>query len=259
MTTIIGTLPNILTNGTVADASQVMADFNFIVNQVNANAVAASASIPGTLLDVQLFAASGTYTPNANATKAFVFAVGGGGAGGGGPATGTNQIGLGTGGNGGAYGEMFISAGLTSQTVTVGASGLGVAGTTGGAGGSTSFGSLMVCAGGAGGGAAGPAAAFIVPAPGAFTGVSGSGNILVRVNGGLGGLCLAIGAAANDFLSGVGGSSFWSAGGAGSQGGNGGNSPNAGGGGGGGCTPPSTGASTGGSGGPGLLMVYEFA
>lgn len=35
---VIGTLPNILTNGATADASQVMADFNFIVNQVNANA-----------------------------------------------------------------------------------------------------------------------------------------------------------------------------------------------------------------------------
>lgn len=35
---IIGNLPNNLTNGTTADASQVMADFNFIVNQVNANA-----------------------------------------------------------------------------------------------------------------------------------------------------------------------------------------------------------------------------
>jgi hypothetical protein len=34
---IIGTLPNILMNGTTADASQVMADFNYIVNQVNAN------------------------------------------------------------------------------------------------------------------------------------------------------------------------------------------------------------------------------
>jgi hypothetical protein len=34
---IIGTLPNTLTNGTTADASQVMADFNYIVNQVNAN------------------------------------------------------------------------------------------------------------------------------------------------------------------------------------------------------------------------------
>ncbi|RQX81797.1 hypothetical protein DF034_17430 [Burkholderia anthina] len=35
---IIGTLPNILTNGTTADASQVMADLNYIANQVNANA-----------------------------------------------------------------------------------------------------------------------------------------------------------------------------------------------------------------------------
>ncbi|MCP3714886.1 hypothetical protein [Paraburkholderia sp. CNPSo 3281] len=36
---IIGNLPDNLQNGTTADASQVMADLNFIVNQVNANAV----------------------------------------------------------------------------------------------------------------------------------------------------------------------------------------------------------------------------
>lgn len=36
---IIGALPNNLQNGTTADASQVMADLNFIVNQVNANAL----------------------------------------------------------------------------------------------------------------------------------------------------------------------------------------------------------------------------
>ncbi|MCA8203201.1 tail fiber domain-containing protein [Burkholderia sp. AU33545] len=35
---IIGSLPATLQNGTTADASQVMADLNFIVNQVNANA-----------------------------------------------------------------------------------------------------------------------------------------------------------------------------------------------------------------------------
>jgi hypothetical protein len=35
---VIGTLPNNLQNGTTADATQVMADLNFIVNQVNANA-----------------------------------------------------------------------------------------------------------------------------------------------------------------------------------------------------------------------------
>lgn len=37
---IIGTLPITLTNGSTADATQVMSDFNFIVNQVNANATA---------------------------------------------------------------------------------------------------------------------------------------------------------------------------------------------------------------------------
>ncbi|MCO4881567.1 hypothetical protein VOI32_14045 [Paraburkholderia caribensis] len=35
---IIGTLPDNITNGTLADAAQVMANLNFIVNQVNANA-----------------------------------------------------------------------------------------------------------------------------------------------------------------------------------------------------------------------------
>ena len=39
---IIGTLPATLTNGTTADATQVMADLNWIVNQVNANAAAAA-------------------------------------------------------------------------------------------------------------------------------------------------------------------------------------------------------------------------
>ena len=41
---IIGVLPTILTNGTTADATQVMADFNFIVSQVNANAANAGAN-----------------------------------------------------------------------------------------------------------------------------------------------------------------------------------------------------------------------
>jgi len=35
---IIGTLPNTISNGQTVDATPVMADFNFIVNQVNANA-----------------------------------------------------------------------------------------------------------------------------------------------------------------------------------------------------------------------------
>jgi len=44
MTTIIGALPDNLTNGTTADASQVMANFNTIVSDVNTNAVAQGAN-----------------------------------------------------------------------------------------------------------------------------------------------------------------------------------------------------------------------
>ncbi|MFT4068928.1 hypothetical protein [Paraburkholderia sp.] len=47
---IIGALPVTLTNGTTADASQVMADLNFIVNAVNAGAQpAGNYSTAGTL------------------------------------------------------------------------------------------------------------------------------------------------------------------------------------------------------------------
>lgn len=44
MTTIIGSLPVTLTNGTTADATQVMSNFSFIVSQANANAAAAGAN-----------------------------------------------------------------------------------------------------------------------------------------------------------------------------------------------------------------------
>lgn len=42
---IVGTLPITLTNGTTADATQVMADLQFIVDQVNANALPAGTPI----------------------------------------------------------------------------------------------------------------------------------------------------------------------------------------------------------------------
>lgn len=51
---IIGSLPVTLTNGTVADATQVMSDFNFIVAQVNANAA--------TLANTPQLASANTFT-----------------------------------------------------------------------------------------------------------------------------------------------------------------------------------------------------
>src|SRR5215471_18127772 len=44
MATIIPALPYILSNGTIADANQVMADFNDIVSSVNANGAANGAN-----------------------------------------------------------------------------------------------------------------------------------------------------------------------------------------------------------------------
>lgn len=48
---IVGALPVTLTNGTTADASQVMANLNFIVNAVNANAQPAGSYSPAGTLD----------------------------------------------------------------------------------------------------------------------------------------------------------------------------------------------------------------
>lgn len=52
---IIGALPVTLTNGTTADANQVMTDFNFIVSQVNTNGASlASPAFTGTITGVNL-------------------------------------------------------------------------------------------------------------------------------------------------------------------------------------------------------------
>ncbi|AOI92536.1 hypothetical protein [Burkholderia pseudomultivorans] len=187
---IIGTLPANLQNGTTADASQVMADLNFIVNQVNANAMAAGSISPGSLVGIQVLTASGTYTPTTGATKAIVEGVGGGGAGGGAAATNSGQWAIGAGGSSGAYGKIFIASGLVTQTVTIGASGAGASAGTGGAGGQTSFGALLVCPGGPGGapGSAVTAASTSVFAPqtAGAAAPSGTGRFLFSTAGGNG-------------------------------------------------------------------------
>ena len=152
MPTIIGPLPVTLQNGTTADATQVMSDFNWIVNQVNANGLATGYISPGALVAVQVFTSSGTYTPNAAATKAIVEGVGGGGGGGGTQITGAASTAAGGGGGSGAYGKIWIPSGLATQTVTIGAAGGSTSGGGGIAGGTTSFGTLMSLPGGTGGG-----------------------------------------------------------------------------------------------------------
>lgn len=104
----------------------------------------------GRLLNVQVFAASGTYTPTAGTTTVIVEAVGGGGAGGGANATPAGEI---SGGSGGASGSHTLGrfVNTVSQTVTVGAGGTGVVAGDGNPGGTSSFGALLTAPGGLGG------------------------------------------------------------------------------------------------------------
>lgn len=107
---------------------------------------------PG-LINVQIFAASGTYTPTPGTAYARVRVWGGGGGGGGAlssAASATNA----TSGAGGSYGDAFVSqANLASQSITIGAAGVGgdATGSAGTAGGTSSFGAQVSSPGGNGG------------------------------------------------------------------------------------------------------------
>lgn len=112
-------------------------------------------SVNTSTVKVQVFTASGTYTPTAGMKTTVIECVGGGGAGGGASGA-VGFILAGQGGGGGAYARTYVTAAQVgaSQTVTIGAGGTpGSAGANaGGAGGDTSVGSLCVGKGGAGGG-----------------------------------------------------------------------------------------------------------
>lgn len=76
---IIGALPVTLTNGTTADATQVMSDFNWIVNQVNANAAPlantalTNANNNFTVVQTGVAATSGSHFPIASQVQNNVF------------------------------------------------------------------------------------------------------------------------------------------------------------------------------------------
>jgi hypothetical protein len=97
-------------------------------------------------------AGSKTYIVPAGATVLFVLVVGGGG-GSTGCDNGNFRAGAGGGGGGAALGLVNVASGATiSATVGAAGGGAAVAGTSGVAGGTTSFGSLMSASGGGGGG-----------------------------------------------------------------------------------------------------------
>ncbi len=181
MTTIIGPLPNIISNGQVADAVPVMSDFNWIVNQVNANGAPNNVNFPlpasGSLINVQTIASTGLYTPTTGTNSVIMWLVGGGGAGGGCPATNASQNAISTGGGAGGLLVVRLLSGFTGGTVTVGAGGTGVVGAQGNAGGATTF--AGYAAGGGGGGGISLATNTSASVRGTFGGsVAGSGLLL---------------------------------------------------------------------------------
>lgn len=208
------------------------------------------------LISVQTFTTSGTYTPSAGTKSVIVECQGGGAAGGGAAATGVSEYSIGAGGGSGAYCKGRYTTGFSGATVTIGIGGVAIEGYTGGNGGTTSFGALMSAPGGNGGGTAGPSAL-----PFAITGNVAcdiaTGGTIVNTKGAPGGYSIP---AATACVAGQGASSLLGMGGGiNSVGENGFAASGYGSGGGGATQGPSGSALFGGSGKPGVVIIYEYA
>jgi hypothetical protein len=109
----------------------------------------------GSVIDYQLFTATGTWTKPAGISANAIVFVEVWAAGGGGGMTGSNTDNTAGGGGGGSYGSLYKLASTLGATVsvTIGSGGTGAtgAGGTGGAGGNSSFGSIITTYGGEGG------------------------------------------------------------------------------------------------------------
>jgi len=217
----------------------------------------------GTLVNVQRFTSSGTYTPTAGATSAIVMAVGGGGGGGGSAATTSSQVALGGAGSAGAWGVARITS-LSSQTVTIGSAGSGgAAGANAGTnGGQTSIGTWLVCPGGVGG-PAGAATAItstnVNGVPAGFSGSpSSSGSLLEGSAGNVGTYALWGFNGAGSVNLGQGGNSRFGAGGFVANLGAGSSGNGFGAGGSGASGGASASAAAGGNGTAGYVIVYEY-
>ena len=164
-------------------------------------------------INVQTFAASGTYTPTPGMKYCQIECVGGGGGGGGAPATAPASVGGGGGGGSGAYSRKTVAAAVigVSQPVTIGAGGTAgnaAATNAGGAGGATSVAGICVAAGGSGG----TGYAMPIPSAGGAGGSAGGGTGDVMAAGAPGVSC---GGSIDGTATGggTGGSSFFGGGG----------------------------------------------
>lgn len=205
----------------------------------------------------QVFTSGGAYTPTAGMVYAWCRLVAGGGAGGGTIGV-SGQIANGSGGGGGAYSEALLTAAQigASQTVTIGAGGIGSTG-NGTNGSASSLGTLLTANGGSFGSTA-AASATLSTANGGVGGTAGTGDISIPgMTGGNGvsnGLVIGVSGAGGNSLLGAGGNSVIEAalgainGVAGSNYGAGGS----------GGVSLSLFNSTGGNGAPGVLIIEEY-
>lgn len=108
----------------------------------------------GRLIGVQVFTASGTYTPTPGMTSCIIEVQGGGGSSAGATNPSAGNVSLGSSGAAGAYAKgLFTAAAVgASKAVTVGTGGVSPVGGNGIAGGASAVGSLITAPGGLGGG-----------------------------------------------------------------------------------------------------------
>jgi hypothetical protein len=211
----------------------------------------------GRFLGVQVFAASGIYTPSSSLVGLVILeGVAGGGAGGGTQIMPSAQSAAGGGGQAGGYAKALLTSGFTGGiTVTVGAGGTGVSAGTGGAGGATSFGSLLTVPGGAGGGFG--SAGFSAPLTSGGGGIGAAvptttGQMIVATVGAAGSIGFTLGNAANQQVPGTGGGSPWGTSSIGGVAGYAAGGPGA-------IGFAGSSANAGGNGATGYLIVWEFS
>lgn len=209
---------------------------------------------------IQVFTASGTYTPTLGMQQCIVECIGGGGGGGGARATGLATRSVGGGGGAAGYSRGVFSAATIGAGVafSIGVFGTGGAGAASGSTGSvTTFGGLLSATAGNGGNAS--LAAASAAANGGTAGVGGGAGASLILSGGRG---MTGFVNASFGISGEGGKSFFGNGGlevlVTSQSGNAPTTFSYGSGGSGGINDASQSAVAGGNGSDGVVVITEF-
>lgn len=164
----------------------------------------------GRLVSIQTFTATGTWTRPSGVVSVVVYCTAGGGGGGGTGTTSATESANAGGGGGGGTAIEYIAAPSSSETVTIGAAGAaGLVDADGGAGGTSSFGTLCSATGGAGGDA-GDDFSGVTATKAAAGGIGSGGDI--NLSGGYGNGGFQSPAGSLGAQGGTGGSSFFGGG-----------------------------------------------